>query len=181
MRSRRPRRRRSSGSPLASMRSATAGGWGSPNRRPRRSSPRPNGWPRRRTTTGRAWSCSTTTGASPFASRDQLREAATLIRQAAALAEESGDPALYMAVAGSSYVFYLLGEYDEATAMCDRAIELAAGDPTVGANITTECPLAQCLMQKGGILCDLGRLDEGREMIERGAKIAAEQGATETI
>src|SRR3954451_396032 len=120
-------------------------------------------------------------GTITFTSRDQLREAATLIRQAAALAEESGDPALYMACAGSSYAFYLLGEYDEAIAMCDRAIELSAGDPTVGANITTECPLAQCLLQKGGILCDLGRLDEGRELIERGGKIAAEQGATETI
>src|SRR3954470_20644903 len=65
--------------------------------------------------------------------------------------------------------------------MCDRAIELAAGDPTVGANITNECPLAQCLMQKGGILSDLGRLDEAGELIERGGKIATEQHATETI
>jgi class 3 adenylate cyclase/tetratricopeptide (TPR) repeat protein len=120
-------------------------------------------------------------GSIAFASRGQTREAAALIRQAAALAEESGDPALYAGVAGSSYAFFLIGEYDEAIAVCDRAIELAAGDPTVGANITTECPLAQCLMQKGGILSDLGRLDEAGELIERGGSIAAAQGATETI
>ena len=92
-----------------------------------------------------------------------------------------GDPALYLCVATGSYVFFLLGEYAEGLAMCDRAIELADGDPGIGANITVECPLAQCVLQKGGILCDLGRLDEARELIERGTRMAAERDAHETV
>jgi tetratricopeptide (TPR) repeat protein len=120
-------------------------------------------------------------GTITFTSGADLPGAASLVRQGAALAGESGDPALYVCVATSSYVFFLLGEYREGLAMCERAIELADGDPAVGANITTECPLAQCLLQKGGILCDLGRLDEAHDVIERGGRIAAERGATETV
>ncbi len=114
-------------------------------------------------------------------SRGELLEGASLARQASALAAESDDPALYLCVATASYVFFLLGEYAEGLAMCDRAIELANGDPGMGADITTECPLAQCLLQKGGILCDLGRLDEARELIERGTRMAAERDAHETV
>ena len=66
-------------------------------------------------------------------------------------------------------------------AVLDRAIELADGDPTIGAGIVIDCPLANCLVQKGGFLCDLGRLEEGGELIERGMKLAGEQGASETV
>ena len=48
-----------------------------------------------------------------FATRGQDPEALTAIRQAAALAEESGDPSLEVVVAVSSYAFYLVGEYSE--------------------------------------------------------------------
>src|SRR5207244_8531486 len=71
-----------------------------------------------------------------------LREYAELVRQAIALAEESGDPALYMALALSSYAFSCTGEYREGVAICDRAIELADGDPTVGAGTVLGCPSA---------------------------------------
>jgi class 3 adenylate cyclase/tetratricopeptide (TPR) repeat protein len=116
-----------------------------------------------------------------FTTRGRLRAALTPMRRAVALAEESGDSTLYMIVAASAYVFFLHGEYAEALVVCDRAIELADGDPTIGAGIVNDCPLAECLMQKGGILSDLGRLDEARELIDRGLRIAAEQGATETM
>ena len=97
------------------------------------------------------------------------------------MAEESGDPALYMIVSASSYAFFLIGEHREGVAVIDRAIELADGDPTIGAGIVNDCPLAQCLVQKGGFLCDMGRLEEAGELIERGMKLAGEQGATETV
>ncbi|HEU4978201.1 MAG TPA: adenylate/guanylate cyclase domain-containing protein [Solirubrobacteraceae bacterium] len=115
-----------------------------------------------------------------FTTRGRYREALTPIRRAVALVEESGDPSLFMITAGSSYVSYLLGEYAEGLAWCDRAIELADGDATIGAALVP-CPLAQTLMQKGGFLTDLGRLDEARELIDRGLRTAAEQGATETV
>ncbi len=111
----------------------------------------------------------------------QFRENARLARQAIALAEESGDPALYMVVSASSYAFFLIGEYGEGVANLDRAIDLADGDPTIGAGVANDCPLAFCLTFKGGILCDMGRLEEGGALIERGMKLAGEQGASETV
>ena len=36
--------------------------------------------------------------------------------------------------------------------MLDRAIELADGDPTVGAGIAVGCPYAFCHAFKGGVL-----------------------------
>jgi class 3 adenylate cyclase/tetratricopeptide (TPR) repeat protein len=111
----------------------------------------------------------------------QFREHARLTRQAIALAEESGDPALYMIVSASSYAFFLIGEHREGVDLIDRAIELADGDPTIGAGIVSDCPLAQCLVQKAGFLCDMGQLEDARELIERGMKLAGEQGASETL
>jgi class 3 adenylate cyclase/tetratricopeptide (TPR) repeat protein len=111
----------------------------------------------------------------------EVGEYARLGRQAIALAEESGDPALYMIVSVSSFGLFLIGEYREAVAILDRAMELADGDPTIGAGISVGCPLALCLVSKGGYLCDLGRLEEGRELIERGMKLAGEQGDIETV
>src|SRR5215211_599631 len=115
-----------------------------------------------------------------FAVRGELQMSTELVRHALSLAEESGDRVLYLAASAASYVFFLIGSYDECIAICDRAIALADGDPSVGAHITNECPLAQCLMQKGGSLIDLGRLDEAAELIDRGTRMAAERGATET-
>jgi class 3 adenylate cyclase/tetratricopeptide (TPR) repeat protein len=109
------------------------------------------------------------------------RESAALARQAIALAQESGDPALYMIVSTASYAFFLIGEHREGVAVLEQAIELANGDPTIGAGLINDCPLANCLVQKGGYLCDLGRLEEGGQLIERGIKLAGEQGATETV
>ena len=74
-----------------------------------------------------------------FATRGRYREALTAIRQAAFLAEESGDPSLRLVVALSPYTLYLLGEYPEAMVWCDRAIELAHGDATIGAALVA-CP-----------------------------------------
>jgi adenylate cyclase len=113
-------------------------------------------------------------------SRGEIQASTELVRHAISLAEESGDRVLYLATSAASYAFFLIGGYDEGIAICDRAIALADGDPSVGAQITNECPLAQCLMQKGGILVDLGRLDEAAEAIDRGTRMAAERGATET-
>jgi tetratricopeptide (TPR) repeat protein len=110
-----------------------------------------------------------------------LREYARLARQAIALAEESGDPELYMAIAPSSYAHWTIGEHHESMAICDRALELADGDPTVGAGVVYGCPYAWCHGWKGLVLVELGELEEARRLIEQGRKIAREQGDTEVI
>jgi tetratricopeptide (TPR) repeat protein len=66
-------------------------------------------------------------------------------------------------------------------AICDRAIELADGDPTLGAGIMFGCPYAFCCAFKGFFLAQLGELAEGARLIEQGRKIAREQGDIETV
>ena len=115
-------------------------------------------------------------------SEGDLSKAAELGRQAIALAEESGDPELFVAMAGTSaYNLFCIGEYAEALALMDRAIDLAHGDPTVGAGGTVACPHAFNLFFKGGLVAGLGNLVEGRRLVEEGMKIADEQGDIETV
>jgi adenylate cyclase len=111
----------------------------------------------------------------------ELREWARLARQAFALAEESGDPAPYVANVGSALALSFSGAHREALAICDRALELADGDPTVGAGLVFGCPYAVCHVGKGNELLGLGELEEARRLIEQGRKIAREQGDTEVV
>jgi class 3 adenylate cyclase/tetratricopeptide (TPR) repeat protein len=110
-----------------------------------------------------------------------LREYARLERQAIALAEESGDPGLYVTIATNAYAFYCTGGYREAVAISDRAIELADGDPAVGAGIIVACPYAFYHQFKGWMMLELGELEQARKLIEHGRKIAGEQGDIETV
>jgi tetratricopeptide (TPR) repeat protein len=112
--------------------------------------------------------------------RGRYRESLSPARRAAVLAEESAEPSLRMIAASTAYLFYLLGEYADGLAQCDRSIEIADGDPTIGAALVA-CPLATALMIKGGILTEQGRLDEGREILDRSLRMAAEQRATEVV
>ncbi|HEX6652032.1 MAG TPA: adenylate/guanylate cyclase domain-containing protein [Thermoleophilaceae bacterium] len=114
-------------------------------------------------------------------SAGDVRGYAELVRQAIALAEESGDPELYVAVGLGAYSLYCIGEYREALAIYDRAIELADGDPTVAAGISVGCPYAFCFDLKGLVLTDMGELDEARRMLDQARKIAGEQGDSETV
>ena len=111
-----------------------------------------------------------------------MRDFARLGRESVALAEETGDPTLYMTVAGApSYALFQTGKIREGVAILDRAIELADGDPTVAAGISVGCPLAYCLMFKGGNLSYLGQLEEAGELIERGMQLAREHDDIETV
>ena len=108
-------------------------------------------------------------------------EQARIGREAIALAEEMGDPALYLVAAVNSYGLFTVGELRDAVAMLDRGIELADGDATLGAGIAVGCPLAYCLIFKGGFMCTMGKVAEARELIERGMNMAREHGDTELV
>jgi class 3 adenylate cyclase/tetratricopeptide (TPR) repeat protein len=110
-----------------------------------------------------------------------VRDYAELVRRSIALAEESGDPELYMTTALSSYAFSLAGDFREAIAALDRAIELADGDTTLGAGIAVGCPYAHCLTFKGSYLIYLGELEEARRLIKAGMKLAGEQEDVEEV
>ena len=109
------------------------------------------------------------------------REHARLGKEAVALAEEVGDPALYLVTAISSYALFVIGEAREGIAMLDRAIELADDDPTLAAGIAVGCPLAYCLIFKGGLISTLGEVAEARALLERGMDMAREHGDFEVV
>ena len=109
-----------------------------------------------------------------------FRGMAEMGRNAIALAEESADPAIYITVSGASYGMFLLGEFRDAIATLDRALELADGDITLGAGLSVGCPYAYALIFKGGYLANLGELDEATELLDRGTAMAREQGDIET-
>ncbi len=123
-------------------------------------------------------------GANGFfkAGAGELGEAAPLARRSIALAEECGDPALYVALASQSlHPLALSGEIRESIAVADRAIELAGGDPSVGAGLNTACPYANCVGYRGFDLASLGELEESGREIARGREIAGEQGDAEVV
>jgi adenylate cyclase len=104
-----------------------------------------------------------------------------LARRAIALAEESGAADLFVAAAPVAYAYYLSGDIQEGAAILSRAIEFADGDPTVAAGTVVGCPLAFCLIFRGGMIANLGQLDEARAGIERGMDMAREFGDIETV
>jgi class 3 adenylate cyclase/tetratricopeptide (TPR) repeat protein len=110
-----------------------------------------------------------------------VREFAKLQREGLALAEQAGDPALYMALAPGAYAFFCAGRYREAVEVCDRAIEMAAGDETIGGGLNYVCPYAWAHGFKGLMLVTLGRLDEGARLIERSRELAAAHGDEEVV
>ncbi|MEA2429951.1 MAG: hypothetical protein QOI19_424, partial [Thermoleophilaceae bacterium] len=115
-------------------------------------------------------------------SEGDLREYAKLARESIALADESGDPTLYLTVSGGvTYALFCVGEYREAAAVCDRAIELADGDPTVGAGVAVGCPYAFCITAKGVARGNLGDLQHGRRLVEQGMALARDAGDLELV
>jgi len=108
------------------------------------------------------------------------REHVELATRALALAEEA-DAELVLATASMSYAYWLSGEHARNMVVIDRAIELANGDPSLGAGMPLGCPLAWCIGWKGNLTVELGDLDEGRHLIEQGRKLASDQDDIEVV
>jgi tetratricopeptide (TPR) repeat protein len=101
--------------------------------------------------------------------------------RAIALAEEAGDTLVYMAVAGTSYGSFLVGEHRQAVAIVDRAMELVGHDPDVSGPGTVICPYGWCVIFKGGYMTPLGELDQAAELLERGMEICREHDDIESV
>jgi tetratricopeptide (TPR) repeat protein len=103
-----------------------------------------------------------------------------LNREAFALGEASGDPALVLSLVGCAYPLSWTGEYREAVAMLDRALGPADGDPTWAADMNFS-PSALGHLFKGLFLFQLGRLDEAGELLDQGRGLARERGDNEAL
>jgi adenylate cyclase len=109
-------------------------------------------------------------------------EYADFARRAIEVAEEAGDTELGVVLGTNGYAFFLTGAYEEGLRIVDRAIELAGGDPSVGADMpVVACPYAVCHASKGLLLTDLGEIAEASRAFEAAKAIAREQGALESL
>jgi adenylate cyclase len=87
--------------------------------------------------------------------------------EASRLAEESGDVHLQVAIrAASAYARLHAGDFDEFERWLDEVIELAGGDPTVGAGIVIGNPLAWAHMGKATVRRERGELDEAERLLD---------------
>ena len=103
------------------------------------------------------------------------------VDEAIALADESGDDALRVAIrTAGSYAYLASGNFEHCEQLVDEALELAGDDHGAGAGIVIGCPYAWGLMAKAVIRRDRGEFDAGEELSESALRIASEQGDPET-
>jgi class 3 adenylate cyclase/tetratricopeptide (TPR) repeat protein len=97
------------------------------------------------------------------------------------LADESEDPHLQVAVhAASAYAHLCAGDLEAFERALDETLELAGGDPTVGAGIVIGNPMAWATMGKGLVRREQARLEEAEELFNAALRISTEQGDPET-
>ena len=101
--------------------------------------------------------------------------------EAIALADESGDEALRIAVrTAGSYSYLVAGDLEHCEQLVDEALEIAGDDHSAGNGLVIGCPYAWAIMAKGVIQRDHCEFDAGEELFEQALRIAAEQGDPET-
>jgi class 3 adenylate cyclase/tetratricopeptide (TPR) repeat protein len=106
--------------------------------------------------------------------------AVELNRETVRLADQTADPALRVAVCpGVSYALFIRGELAEALAEVETGIEIGQRDPGLGRGLGVTSPYAFCVMFRGGLLANMGRLDEAHRQLELGERVAREQGDRE--
>ncbi|MFI5028128.1 MAG: ATP-binding protein [Solirubrobacterales bacterium] len=101
--------------------------------------------------------------------------------ESARLAEETGEPALIVAVrAVGAYAYMCAGDLDGLERTVDEILELAAEDQAVGSGILIASPLSWALMAKSVALRERDRPEEAERLLEESLRIAAEQEDLET-
>ena len=103
------------------------------------------------------------------------------VEETVALADESGDPHLQVAVrAAGAYAYLCTADFDAYEQMLDEVLELAQGDRTVGAGVILSSPTAWAVMGKGMVRRERGEYDEAEDLFERALRLTAEEDDPET-
>jgi len=109
-----------------------------------------------------------------------LDEGLEIARRAMTLAEEADDRATQlMIVPGIAYPLCLLGELRPSLAVTESALDLAAGDRSLGAGLGWTRPYGWAEMWQATVMSWMGRLAEGRAAGERALQASREEGDVE--
>jgi tetratricopeptide (TPR) repeat protein len=101
--------------------------------------------------------------------------------EAIALADESGDDALRVAIrTAGSYSYMAAGDFPHCEQLVDQALKIAGDDHSTGNGIVIGCPYAWAIMAKAVIRRDHGEFEAGEKLSEEALRIAAEQNDPET-
>ena len=91
------------------------------------------------------------------------------VDEAIALADESGDDALRVAIrTAGSYSYMVAGDLDHCEQLLDEALEIAGDDHSAGNGIVIGCPYAWAIMGKGIIRRDRCRVRRRRGAVREG-------------
>ncbi|HEV2790051.1 MAG TPA: adenylate/guanylate cyclase domain-containing protein [Solirubrobacterales bacterium] len=97
------------------------------------------------------------------------------------LADQADDRHLQVAIrAAGAYAYLCAGDFAGYDAALDEMMELAGGDPSVGAGIILHSPMAWAEMGKGMVRREQGDIDSAASFFERALRIADEAGDPET-
>ena len=101
--------------------------------------------------------------------------------EAIELADETGDPALRIAVrSAGAYAYMCAGDLDGLEGTAGKLLELTGGDPALGAGIIVDCPIAWGLMAKAVALRERDRPAEAEELLDEALRLTAEHADPET-
>jgi class 3 adenylate cyclase/tetratricopeptide (TPR) repeat protein len=103
------------------------------------------------------------------------------VEETVALADQTGDRHLQVAVRGAgAYAYLCTGDFEGFERALDEMLELVGDDGSVGANIVFGSPIAWGLMGKGMVRRENVEFDAAEELFERALKIALEEDDPET-
>jgi tetratricopeptide (TPR) repeat protein len=101
--------------------------------------------------------------------------------EAIALADESGDDDLRVAVrTAGSYSYLIAGDFERCEQLLDEALQIMGDDHSAGNGIVLGCPYAWAMMGKGILRRESAEYEAAEELFQQALRIAAEQGDSET-
>jgi tetratricopeptide (TPR) repeat protein len=102
-------------------------------------------------------------------------------REAMRLADETGDPALRIAIrSAGAYAHMCAGDLEALERTAGELLDLTGGDPSLGAGIVVDCPIAWALMAKAVALRERDRPKEAEELLDEALRLAREHDDPET-
>jgi class 3 adenylate cyclase/tetratricopeptide (TPR) repeat protein len=112
---------------------------------------------------------------------DRASEWVAAAVDAVRLADGTGDTALRIAVrSAGAYAHMCAGDLDMLERTVDELLELTGGDPSLGAGIVVDCPMAWALMAKAVAARERDRPDEAEELLDEALRLAGEHDDPET-